>query len=104
MEFLFLFYYRVHPQLTHCVGSSQREIGVTPCCRVDRLVHLLQAPLLHRHQHPPLVTEVEADLVVGLEGCQQFVKSIVKVRLFTFKQTIKYDRSMENISLVDLLC
>ena len=61
---------------------------MTPGCRVDRLADLLQAGLPYRHQHPPLVPEVKADLVVGLEGCQQFVKSVVQVGLFAFNKSI----------------
>ena len=77
--------------LTDSVCGPEREVGVTPGGRVDGLADLLQAALPHRHQHPPLVAEVKADLVVGLEGCQEFVKSVVQVGLFAFKKMNKSD-------------
>ena len=55
---------------------------MAPGSLVYGLTDLLQAAFPHRHQHPPLVPEVEADLVVGLEGGQQFVKGVVQVWLF----------------------
>lgn len=61
----------------------------SPGCGVHRLLNLFEAGLLHRDQHPPLGPEMEADLVIRLKRGQQFVKSVVKIRLLAWRMEIK---------------